>query len=248
MRIWVRSLALFSGLGIQRCYELWRRSQGRCGSDIAVAVVQAGSCSSNSTPNLGASICLWFSPKKKKEKEKHIITEPQGVLGVGKWPWKREGRWCWKVGGPRFCTHSEIKPPVPQHRRKPRPGEVRRPALKAGSSRAQLHADIEIKVFLFWLPDVSCHTLQGRAWKIPPWGSDQPLNKAKPHHPKENLHGVPLLRHPSSWGLSGLWGKCIHKRQVKTHKQRKAPGGNRLCQEEETDERKCVSTQQEKGI
>ena len=34
-----RSLALLSGLRIQRCYELWCRSQMRLGSGIAVAVV-----------------------------------------------------------------------------------------------------------------------------------------------------------------------------------------------------------------
>ena len=33
---------------------------------IAVAVVQAGSLSSNSTPSLGTSICRGYSPKMKK--------------------------------------------------------------------------------------------------------------------------------------------------------------------------------------
>ena len=35
---------------------------------IAVAVVQAGSCSSNLTPSLGTSICPRCSPKKQKKK------------------------------------------------------------------------------------------------------------------------------------------------------------------------------------
>ena len=39
MRLQVRSLALLSGLRIQRCPELWCRSQTRLGSDVAVAVV-----------------------------------------------------------------------------------------------------------------------------------------------------------------------------------------------------------------
>ena len=38
MRMWVRSLALLSGLGIPCCCELWCRSQMRLGSHIAVAV------------------------------------------------------------------------------------------------------------------------------------------------------------------------------------------------------------------
>ena len=36
MRMWVRSLALLSGLGIWRCCELWCSSQTRLGSCIAV--------------------------------------------------------------------------------------------------------------------------------------------------------------------------------------------------------------------
>ena len=38
MRFWVRSLASHSGLRMQRCYELWCRSQSRLGSSVAVAV------------------------------------------------------------------------------------------------------------------------------------------------------------------------------------------------------------------
>ena len=37
-------------------------------SGIAVAVMQAGSCSYNETPSLGASICLRCGPEKKKKK------------------------------------------------------------------------------------------------------------------------------------------------------------------------------------
>ena len=42
MRMWVRSLALFSGLRIQRCHKLWCRSQMWLGSYIAVAVAYIG--------------------------------------------------------------------------------------------------------------------------------------------------------------------------------------------------------------
>ena len=39
-------------------------------SGIAIAVAQAGNCSSDSTPSLGTSICHKCSPKKKKIKIK----------------------------------------------------------------------------------------------------------------------------------------------------------------------------------
>ena len=44
----VRSLASFSELRIRHYHELWCRLQMQLGSQIAVAVVQAGSCSSDS--------------------------------------------------------------------------------------------------------------------------------------------------------------------------------------------------------
>ena len=37
---------------------------------VAVAVVQAGSCSSHLTPSLGTSICYGCSPKKTRQKER----------------------------------------------------------------------------------------------------------------------------------------------------------------------------------
>ena len=51
VRMQVRFLASLSGL------RLWRRLQMQLRSHIGVAVVQAGSCSSNQTPSLGTSIC-----------------------------------------------------------------------------------------------------------------------------------------------------------------------------------------------
>ena len=63
----VRFLASLSGLGIWHCHELWCRLQARLRSCIAVAVVQAGSCCSNSAPGLGAFMCRGRSPKKTKK-------------------------------------------------------------------------------------------------------------------------------------------------------------------------------------
>ena len=67
MRTWVRSLASLSGF--QHFHELWCRSQTQLGSCMAVAVVQAGSCSSDSTPSLGTSVCHGCGPKKIKKKK-----------------------------------------------------------------------------------------------------------------------------------------------------------------------------------
>ena len=68
VRLWVRSLASLSGLRIWHCRELWRRSQMRLGSCVAVAVVWTSNCNSNSTSSLGTSICLECGPKSKKKK------------------------------------------------------------------------------------------------------------------------------------------------------------------------------------
>ena len=47
----------------------------RLGSCVAVAVVQAGSCSSDWTPCLGTSICLQCGPKKEENKTKQNKTK-----------------------------------------------------------------------------------------------------------------------------------------------------------------------------
>ena len=47
MRKRVQYLALLSGLRIQHCSELWRRSQMRLGSQVDVAVAQASGYRSN---------------------------------------------------------------------------------------------------------------------------------------------------------------------------------------------------------
>ena len=68
VRLWVRSMASLSGLRIRCHCELWCRLQMQLGSGIVMAVVQAGSCSSNSTFSLGTSICCGCSPKTNKKK------------------------------------------------------------------------------------------------------------------------------------------------------------------------------------
>ena len=52
---------LVSGLRRWHCHKLWLDS---C---VAVAVVQAGSCSSSSAPSLGMSLCLGCGRKKKNK-------------------------------------------------------------------------------------------------------------------------------------------------------------------------------------
>ena len=68
IRLQVQSLASISGLRIQRCRELWCRSQMRLGSGVAVAGLQAGGNSSDSTPSLGTSMCRRYGPRKDKKK------------------------------------------------------------------------------------------------------------------------------------------------------------------------------------
>ena len=98
MRFWVQFLASLSGLRIWCCPELWGRSQTRLRSHVAVAVVEASSCSSDWTLSLGTSIRLGCGPKDKKRKEKerkekdelfpkgekgnsfHILKEPKGKV------------------------------------------------------------------------------------------------------------------------------------------------------------------------
>ena len=69
MRMQVRSLALVSGLRIQRCCELWCSLDMQLGFGVAVAVVYTSSCSSDWTPSLGTSICFRCGPKKRKIKK-----------------------------------------------------------------------------------------------------------------------------------------------------------------------------------
>ena len=68
MRTQVRSLASLSGLRIRHCCKLWRRSTDLTWiQSCCVAVMLAGSYSSNSNPSLGTSTCLRCSPTKQKK-------------------------------------------------------------------------------------------------------------------------------------------------------------------------------------
>ena len=58
---------------VKDCREVWCRSKMRLRSHIAVALTQASSYSSNSTPSLGTSICCKCSPKKIKKKKKKKV-------------------------------------------------------------------------------------------------------------------------------------------------------------------------------
>ena len=66
MRTQVQSLASLSGWRILRCRELWCGSQTRLRSLVTVAVVQAGSYSSDSASSLGTSMCLGAALEKTK--------------------------------------------------------------------------------------------------------------------------------------------------------------------------------------
>ena len=55
------------GWGFDVAVSLWCRLQTQLGSGVAVAVVQAGSRSSDSPPSLGISISGRCGPKKPKE-------------------------------------------------------------------------------------------------------------------------------------------------------------------------------------
>ena len=65
-------VGLIPGLAQQfrdpHCHKLWHRSQMWLGSCVAVAMVSAGSCSSNLTPSRGTSICCMCGPKNTKNK------------------------------------------------------------------------------------------------------------------------------------------------------------------------------------
>ena len=69
VRMQVRSLASLSGLRIWHCHKLQQRwqIQLRSGMAVAVAMVLAGSCSSDYTPLPGTAICHKYSQKRKKK-------------------------------------------------------------------------------------------------------------------------------------------------------------------------------------
>ena len=72
-------------LGFWHCHELWCRSQMQLGSPVAVAVAvaKASSCSLESTPSLGTSICHRCIPKKKKKKKSNpALQEENPILRI----------------------------------------------------------------------------------------------------------------------------------------------------------------------
>jgi len=102
MRLWVRSLALLSGLRIWHCGGLWCRLQMwlRSGMAVAVPVVWAGSCRSNWTPSLGNSICCGSDPRKdQKKKKKRNISFQIKVLQ------KEEHIWSGIQASEAHCKH-----------------------------------------------------------------------------------------------------------------------------------------------
>ena len=76
MRMWVRSLALFSALRTWSCCELCCRSQTGLGSRCC------GVCSSDSTPSLGTSICHSAALKRLKWNEMKW-NEIENILSFG---------------------------------------------------------------------------------------------------------------------------------------------------------------------
>ena len=81
LRIQLQQLGCCGGIGsisspVQwvkdpKLLQLWRTSQTRLGSGVAMTVVQADSCSSDLTPSQGISICCGCGPKRQKKKKCH---------------------------------------------------------------------------------------------------------------------------------------------------------------------------------
>ena len=81
VRMHVQYLASLNGLRILHFHELWCWSQMQLRSHVAVAVVEAGSCSSNSTPSLGTSICCRCGQRRKEgRKEKSQVNNIRSYL------------------------------------------------------------------------------------------------------------------------------------------------------------------------
>ena len=76
----------------------------KCNLDLALLWLwyRAGSCSSDSNPSLGTSICQRCSPKKQKKKKK---------AGTGQHRWKKRGLRPLCLSGrsiKRFCSHRHL--------------------------------------------------------------------------------------------------------------------------------------------
>ena len=110
-RIRVVFMVPLHGLRILHCRELWCRLQMQLGSHVAVAVVEASSYSSNSTPSLGTATCRPCIPKKKSIKKMQIVPDQFNI------PDYKRSRNPWR--GPLGGKHpedqlrfTELKPEV----------------------------------------------------------------------------------------------------------------------------------------
>ena len=83
VRVRVQSLASLSGVRIPPCRKLRHRSQMQLRSGVAVAVVQACTCSSILTPGLETSICHRCSSEKKKNVYVSGLMQFRPVLFMG---------------------------------------------------------------------------------------------------------------------------------------------------------------------
>ena len=96
----VRSLVSLSGLEVWCYRELWCRLKTQLGSRVAVAVAVAvavtGSCSSDSAPGLGSSMCHECGPKKQRQRE-DIRIQKRGV------PWWLSRIHCCPCRGSSSC-------------------------------------------------------------------------------------------------------------------------------------------------
>ena len=84
VRMWVRPLALLSGLRIWCCCEPWHSLQTWFGSGISVAVVRPGRYSSDLTLSLGTSICHRYGLKKTRYTHTHTHTHTHTSVCVSR--------------------------------------------------------------------------------------------------------------------------------------------------------------------
>ena len=103
MRMQDWSLPSLKRSRIQHCHELWCRPQTRLRSNVAVVVVQASSCSSNSTPSQGTFICHRWDLKKRRRRKTWV-----SFLGLSS---------CMAALGLPYClgTHCTLKPALAQY-------------------------------------------------------------------------------------------------------------------------------------
>ena len=112
LRTQVRSLASLSGLRIQHCWKLWRRLQMHLGSSVAVAVVLAGSYSSDSTPSLElpyAAGAALESKKKKKTKKNKKKQKPKNTRADTLGTYRMPGIYLILINNPIWVISREME-------------------------------------------------------------------------------------------------------------------------------------------